>query len=156
MEEWIDILIFAAVIIANIVGAVIKLKQKRKAARKLDLPPQEKVDIPDDNFFAEEEEEEEYSFNETHFEQSYAAEQQIENIERNHAAPAPFPQTTAANAPCHECPPETSDNFCSSQSFADDEEDDDSFDYGEFMRQHGREAFILTEIILPANSRQRS
>jgi hypothetical protein len=72
------------------------------------------------------------------------------------ARPAAFPQTSPDNAPCHECPPETEDDFCNNQTLkvVDIDDDEENFDYGEFMRTRGREAFVLAEIILPANSRQ--
>ena len=135
MDDFIEILIFAIIIIANIAG-VIKKKQKKKAA-ELDLP----VPTADEDFF-------EYDDPDT-------SEEKHNTLLA--APPSNFPQTTDSNAPCPACPAEKSDNFCNSRSievtdFDDNEEE--SFDYGDFLQSHGRKAFVLAEIILPANSRQ--
>ena len=146
MDDWFEIIIFIIVIIANIVGAVFKKRQKKAKEKTLALP-----DYTDNS--AEFEEDEEYAFDE--YENQKAAEDSyISNVQN-----IPFPSTTAANAPCIKCPPEKEDNFCPAQEMQVediDSEDNDTFDYGEFMRKQGREAFILAEIILPPNSRQSS
>ena len=150
MDDWFDLIIFAIVIIANIIGGIVKIKQKKKAVKKLDLPPAEPVEyseeLTEEEFF----EQLETEFAEENIPQTnYKTPQNVQNI--------PFPATTAANAPCTDCPPGKNDNFCPVQEMQVedlDAEENDSFDYGEFMRTHGREAFILAEIILPANSRQ--
>lgn len=152
MSEWVvDLIIFAIVIIANIIGGIVKIKQKKKAVKKLDLPPAEppeySEDYGDEEYF---EEQEDYIPENSVPESSFSEPSEIQNI--------PFPATTAANAPCPECPPEKDDNFCPIQPIQVEDIDDDSdesMDYGEFMRTRGRDAFVLAEIILPANSRQK-
>ena len=146
MDEWLEILIFVIVIIANIIGGIIKTKKKLKE-KKLEQSP---VDN-EDEYYEEEFEEDEY-VPEIEFQQTAPATvSAVKNI--------PFPETTAANAPCHECPPcknEMTSSAAALEVIDNDDENDDNFDYGEFMHTHGREAFILAEIILPANSRQGS
>lgn len=153
MDDWLEILIFVIVIIANIIGGIVKAK-KKLTGKKLNSPPVDNAD----EYYEEEFDEEELS--DFEFEK-----EEFENYDVSAPAPAPavqmtsFPQTTDANAPCIECPPEKADDFCRSQTLEVEDIDDDSegkFDYGEFMRTHGKEAFILAEIILPANSRQGS
>ena len=90
MDDFIEILIFAIIIIANIAG-VIKKKQKKKAA-ELDLP----VPTAEEDFF-------EYDAPDT-------SEEKDNTLLA--APPSNFPQTTESNAPCPACPAEKSDNFC--------------------------------------------
>ena len=154
MEDWIDIIIFAAVIIANIVGGILKIKKKK--TKKFELPPIDAKHEQSDEYYQAQEDEEIF------FEKEPAPQLQtyippaVPQVQYAAQQSIPFPATTDANAPCHECSAEVSDDFCKSQSPAEsNDEDEENFDYGEFMQAHGREAFILAEIILPANSRQR-
>ena len=139
MDDWLDLIIFAVVIIANIIGGIIKIKQKKKAAQHK-LPPPTNDDEFDEYGF-----EEEYSGEFSETESQYVA------------IPVNEPEKVIKNdVPCRGTATENTNNFCSKQTIevTDSEDEEDSFDYGEFMRNHGREAFVLAEIILPANSRQ--
>lgn len=145
MDEFLEILIFVIIVIANIIGAVIKAK-KKAAEKKLASSP-----VDDDENYYEEGFKEEY-FNAEDYQHITPTETffAIRNV--------PFPATTEKNAPCPDCPPCHADSISTAQTLevVEDFESDENFDYGEFMRTHGREAFILAEIILPANSRQGS
>lgn len=135
MEDWFEILIFVIVIIANIFGVIIKAKKKREA-QELGLPPDT---AEDEEYFEEEFPEDEYP------EEKYFS-SQIQSAPAIQNAPSP-----AVSAPV----PSTVDNAPQNIEVVDiDEDADERFDYGEFMRTHGREAFVLAEMILPANSRQ--
>lgn len=132
MEGWFEILIFAIAIIANIFGVIIKAKKKREA-QELGLPPDT---AENEEYFEEEYFEEKISSAEKHF----ATQQRLTDAFQN----APMPAAA----------PENNTNMKNLEVVDIDEDADERFDYGEFMRTHGREAFVLAEIILPANSRQ--
>lgn len=143
MDEWLEILIFVIVIIANIVGGIVKAKKKLQK-KNLEQPP-----VNNDDEYYEENFEEEYFSKEDFQDVIPAAVSADGNI--------PFPETTAANAPCPDCPPCKNDAVSTVNMLeVIDNDEDENFDYGEFMRTHGKEAFVLAEIILPANSRQGS
>ena len=146
MDDWLELIIFAVVIIANIIGGIAKIKQKKNpSARKYAPPPTNR------KVFAEQD------FSDIQIPSSAAP--LHEQISDSYQAlqSVPFPETSDYNAPCPACPTDHEDDFCKSQNIqVENLEDDDSenFDYAEFMRTNGKEAFILAEIILPANSRQ--
>lgn len=148
MENWIDILIFAVVIIANIIGGIIKLRQKRKAAEKTDMPSVEMQNDQSEDFDEEDMYFEEESVTQNTYSSQYAA-------QNDFAAPqVSYVQPEVVNTPAAEIEVQEANAQYTPQ--IQDIDDDAPMDYGEFIRKHGREAFILTEIILPANSRQRS
>ena len=81
MDDWFDLIIFAIVIIANIIGGIVKIKQKKKAVKKLDLPPAEPVEyseeLTEDEFF----EQLETEFAEENIPQTnYETPQNVQNI----------------------------------------------------------------------------
>ena len=111
MDDWLDLIIFAVVIIANIIGGIIKIKQKKKAAQHKLPPP------TNDDEFDEYEFEEEYSGEFSETESQYVA------------IPVNEPEKVIKNdVPCRETAAENTNNFCSKPTIeVTDSEDEESY-----------------------------